>query len=86
MSVLIIAAEVQRGHSLPGLDNAYIIDVTKQDGYLSVPGSGRFNTAASDTMILFTFNDALGNEGYLMVENDHPILVDQAEPQWVGGW
>jgi hypothetical protein len=86
MSVEIKAKKVKRGHTIPGLDNAYVIEVERQDGYLSIPGgSGRYTVAAPEDTILITFNDAQGGEGYLMVDKNHPINVDQAEPQWVGG-
>lgn len=83
--VTIKAKKVRRGHSIPGLDNAYVIEVERQDGYMTIPGGySRYTTAASDDIVLITFNDAQGGEGYLMVDKNHPINVDQREPRWVG--
>lgn len=64
MSVEIKAKKVRRGHSIPGLDNAYVIDV-ETVGY-------------EDIEILF--NDAEGGEGTLRVHRNHPIVVDQGLP------
>lgn len=88
MTVRIKAKKIQRGHSIPGLDNAYVINVerAKDNLYMTTPGSGIFNIAADEDMVLITFNDAEGNEGYLMVDKNHPIDVDHEEPQWVGDW
>jgi hypothetical protein len=72
MSVEMKAKKVRRGHSIPGLDNAYVIAIERERGYLG------------EDMVEITFNDALGGEGYLKVPVDHPIVVDQETPQWVG--
>lgn len=81
--VTIKAKKVRPGHSIPGLDSAYVIEVQRQDGYISHPG-GRYNVSAGEDIVLITFNDAEGGEGYLMVDKNHPINVDQREPRWVG--
>jgi hypothetical protein len=83
MSVEIKAKKVKRGHTIPGLDNAYVIEVERQNGYLSVPGGGRYSIAAPEDIVLITFNDAEGGEGYLMVDKDHPIVVKDITPDWV---
>lgn len=69
MSVEIKAKKVKPGHSIPGLDNAYVIEVERERGYLGEP------------MVNITFNDALGGEGYLKVPVDHPIVVRDIEPE-----
>lgn len=81
MAVTIKAKKVKRGHTIPGLDNAYVIEVEKQDGYLEIPGSGRYSVAAPERSVLITFNDAEGGEGYLMVDKDHPIVVKDIQPE-----
>lgn len=70
MTVKIKAKKVRRGHSIPGLDNAYVVDVRK-DGHYAVE---------------FTFHDTNGEEGTLNINVDQWITVDQTEPQWVGGY
>jgi hypothetical protein len=71
MAVRLKAKKVQRGHSIPGLDNAYVIDVERVYTY-------------GDYDVQITFNDAEGGEGTLTVHKNHPIDVDGLDPQWVG--
>jgi hypothetical protein len=80
MSAVIKAKKVKPGHTLLGLDG-YVIEVERQDGYLSIPGGGRYNVSAGEDIVLITFNDALGGEGYLMVDKNHPITVKDIEPE-----
>lgn len=81
MAVEIKAKKVKQGHTIPGLDNAYVIEVERQDGYMSIPG-GRYSISAGEDIVLITFNDAQGGEGYLMVDKNHPIVVKDIEPDW----
>lgn len=65
--VTIKAKKVRPGHSIPGLDNGYVVEA-EDDGV--------------DVEMLF--HTAEGEEAKLVCPRDMPIIVDQAEPRWVG--
>ena len=66
--VTIKAKKVRRGHTIPGLDNAYVIEVENE-------------RSGFEEGVRITFNDALGGEGYLIVPKNHPIVVKDIEPE-----
>jgi hypothetical protein len=67
------AEQAQEGDSIPGLDNAYVIDVETTELRAF---SGTYNVSLG-VMTAITFNDRYGNEGYLLVEPDHPLVVER---------
>lgn len=83
MSDIIKAKKIRPGHSIPGLDNAYVIESERSDGYTSIPGgSSRYSVALGDDHQIVTFNDALGGEGYLLLPRDMPVTVKDKTPDW----
>lgn len=81
MTDIIKAKKIRPGHSIPGLDNAYVIESERSNGYTSYPSTSYGQGAAlGDDHVIITFNDALGGEGYLILPRDMPVTVRNAEP------
>lgn len=57
------ASEVRAGDTIPGLDNAYVIDVETTE-VSSFTGPYAFSLGE---LTVITFNDAEGGEGYLIL-------------------
>lgn len=83
MTARISVKDLQPGHSIPGLDNAYVIEVERANFYTSIPSTSYGMNVALDSWgayYVITFNDAEGGEGYLLLPADMPVIVDNAEP------
>lgn len=75
MSIITIRAEqVQDGDSIPGLDNAYVIEVEEN---ADIRGDYNLGLARDKTTI--TYNDAQGGEGYLILTPDTYVTVERDE-------
>ena len=71
------ARKVRQGDSLPGLDNGYVIDVEENDGYFSYPGGRDSMGAMPEDTVCITFNDADGEECYLILPFGSPVVVER---------
>lgn len=58
----VAADEIQVGDFIPGLDNAYVIDVEETDRIVN-----EYNISLSRGNVVVTYNDADGDEGYLIL-------------------
>jgi hypothetical protein len=75
----IAARDILTGDWIPGLDNAFVIEVTLDEPIWIREGSGYRNYpyVTPDTHVLITFNNVNGNEGYLIVDGDTPITIER---------
>lgn len=73
------ARNLVEGDSIPGLDHAYVIETILDEEISIREGSGYSNYpyVAPNSHVLITFNDANGNEGYLIVDGDMPITIER---------
>lgn len=64
--------EIESGDSIPGIDNAYVVDVD-HDADLRT----EYNTSITEGNVTITFHTASGEEGYLIL----PLgsLIDRKE-------
>ena len=67
-------SEVQEGDYLTGLDNGYVVEVEKDPDVSMGVGRGTY-AAMGSGMVMLTFHDAEGGEGYLMAAADMPVEV-----------
>jgi len=76
--VRILAENLEPGMVIPGLDNAYIIDVDTGKGYLTYPSTGSgYDAAMPDDTIVVTFHDREGEENYLLLNPRMPLEVNE---------
>lgn len=73
----VTAREVRQDDYLPGLDNGYVIDVEENDGYFSYPGGRDSMGAMPMDTVCITFNDADGEECYLVLPFTTPVTVER---------
>ena len=74
--MFVAAEEVQEGDFIPGLDNAYVVDVEEDADFRD-----RDNIGLAHDKITLTYNDAEGDEGYLLLTRGTRIEVRRGE-----GW
>lgn len=58
----VAADEIMVGDFIPGLDNAYVIEVEETDRIVN-----EYNISLSRGNVFVTYNDADGDEGYLIL-------------------
>lgn len=68
-------ADVVLYDTLPDLDNAYVFEVV--DEAADELGWNGMGGAIASNLRLIGFHDALGNENYLMMDNEHPIKIQR---------
>lgn len=75
--------KVRQGDYLTGLDNGYVIEVDHDPVMSSYAGHGQY-ARIGDGLVLVTFNDADGGEGYLLAAPDMPVTVRTPREKFVG--
>jgi hypothetical protein len=74
----VTAADLMAEDSIPGLDNAYIVEVETGDGYLSYPRTASgYSAAMPEDTILVTYHDANGNENYMLLNPDAELIIER---------
>lgn len=74
---IILASDLKPGMTIPGLDNAYIIEVETGNGYLTYPSTGSgYDAAMPDDTIVVTFHDRNGEENYMLLNPNMPLEVE----------
>lgn len=66
----VAAEEVAMGDFIPGLDNAYVVEVEEDADFRD-----RYNIGLAQDKITLTYNDAEGDEGYLILSRGTQVTV-----------
>lgn len=69
-TMYVAAEEVQEGDFIPGLDNAYVVEVEEDADFRD-----RYNVGLAHDKITVTYHDANGDEGYLLLTEGTRIEV-----------
>jgi len=67
------ASELREGHSIPALDNFYVVEV--EDNFDL--GTGRFNVRVGEGLLFITGHDAEGEENYLLLSPESTVEVSE---------
>ena len=60
--IFVAAAEVEPGSYIPGLDNAYVFEVDHDPDLRC-----EYNTNVAQGLVMVTYHDSEGEEGYLLL-------------------